>query len=152
MEIEKIDGNATGVHIQEFGNATAFSVKSIPGPSFNTIKGLKQGDEEQIERIIEFYRQKDIPVRIELTPAHASSELLTCLSKAGFYHNDFHITLYSHLPKVEETNQINEQKIMIRKLKSYEFDTFAEIYTKAFQMPSFLKSGVAKNNEILISL
>ncbi|MBD3109247.1 GNAT family N-acetyltransferase [Bacillus sp. AGMB 02131] len=149
MEIEKIDGNAMGVHIQEFGNATAFSVKNIPGPSFNTVKGLKQGDEEQIERIIEFYRQKEIPVRIELTPAHASSELLTCLSKAGFYHNDFHTTLYSHLPKDEEPNQINEQKIMIRKLESNEFDIFAEIYTKAFQMPSFLKSGVAKNNEIL---
>ena len=150
-EIQNIDGNPMGVEIKKFGHATAFSAKNIPGPSFNTVKGLKQGDEEQIEQIIEFYKKKDIPVRFELTPAHTSSQLLSRLSEAGYFHNDFHTTLYMPLIHLEKTVETHSEKITVRKLKKSEFDTFAEIYTKAFLMPSFLKGGVAKNNEILFT-
>lgn len=152
-EIQKMQGNPMEVEIQKFGNATAFSVKNIPGPSFNTVKGLKEGDEKQIDKILDFYKQKEIPVRFELTPAHTSSELLTRLSEAGYYHNDFHTALYDPLYNELETSyKLNEQKITIRKLKRNEFDTYAEIYTKGFQMPAFLKSGVAQNNEVLYNI
>lgn len=152
-EMQKIDGNPMKVEIQKFGNATAFSVKNIPGPSFNTVKGLNKGNEKEIGNIIDFYKQIEIPARFELTPAHTSSDLLTHLSETGYYHNDFHTTLYAPLSKELETSyESNEQKIIIRKLKSNEFDTFAEIYTKGFEMPSFLKSGIAQNNEILYNI
>lgn len=148
--IQNIQGNPMGVEIQKFGNATAFSVKNIPGPSFNTVKGLKEGDEEQIERIIDFYKQKEIPARFELTPVNTSSKLLTCLSKAGYYHHDFHTTLYAPLSiELATSDKFNDQNISIRNLKRDEFDIFADIYTKGFQMPAFLKNGVAQNNEIL---
>lgn len=144
--IKEQDGNPMGVEIQTFGNAAAFSVKNIPGPSFNTVKGLEAGDEQFLEEIVDFYRQKEIPVRLELTPAHTSSGLLTYLSQLGFYQYDFHTTLYTPL-----SNEIWRAypEIDIRKLKKDEFDLFAEIYTKGFQMPSFLKSGVAQNNKVL---
>ena len=74
--IKEINGNPMGVDIKRFGNATAFSVKNIPGPSFNTVKGLKDGDEKYIDNIIDFYSNKEIPVRFELTPAHTSSDFL----------------------------------------------------------------------------
>lgn len=142
--IKKIAGNPMGVNIQTFGSATAFSVKNIPGPSFNTVKGLKDGDENYLDDIIHFYNEKDIPVRIELTPGHVSSTFLSFLSEKGFYQNDFHTTLYI---KDLEAKRANE--IVIRELKRDEFDTFSEIYIQGFQMPSFLKNGVAQNNEIL---
>lgn len=152
-EMQKIDKNPMEVEIQKFGNATAFSAKNIPGPSFNTVKGLKEGDEKQISMIIDFYKQKEIPARFELTPAHTSPELLTHLSEAGYYHNDFHTTLYASLSNELNTSfDLNEPKIVIRELISNEYDTFAEIYTKGFQMPSFLKSGIAQNNEILYNM
>lgn len=146
--IKAINRNPMGVEIQKFGNATAFSVKNIPGPSFNTVKGLTNDDEKYIENIINFYKQKEIPVRFELTPAHVSSDLLTYLNRLGFYQLDFHTSLY----KTTETKiieEIIEPKISIRELKTDEFDIFAEIYTKGFKMPAFLKSGVAQNNKIL---
>ena len=144
--IKGISGNPMGVDIQKFGNATAFSVKNIPGPSFNTVKGLKDGDENIVNLIIEYYKDREIPVRFELTPAHASSGLLNYLSEAGFYQTDFHTTLYGALS--EELVPIDPE-ITIRKLKKNEFDTYADIYTKGFQMPAFLKSGIAQNNEVL---
>jgi hypothetical protein len=148
--IQEINGNPMGVEIQKFGDATAFSVTNIPGPSFNTVKGLTANDEKYVEEIIHFYNQKEIPVRFELTPAHVSSDLLTYLNKLGFYQLDFHTSLY----KVTDSDStLSEEKvepqISIRELEGDEFDTFAEIYTNGFQMPSFLKSGVAQNNKIL---
>lgn len=149
-EIQKIEGNPMGVEICRFGNATAFSVKHIPGPSFNTVKGLQDDDKKQIDKILEFYKQKGIPVQLELTPSHVSAELLTILNEYDYYHHDFHTTLYAHVSnELEANNKLNEERITIRELKDDEFDCFAEIYTKGFQMPAFLKSGVAQNNEVL---
>lgn len=142
--IKEIEGNPMGVDIQTFGSATAFSVKNIPGPSFNTVKGLKDGDEKYIDNIIDFYNEKDIPVRFELAPGLISSTLLTYLSDKGFYQNDFHTTLYA-----VNQQDMSEPHLSIRELSKNEFDTFAEIYTHGFQMPSFLKNGVAQNNKVL---
>lgn len=148
--IEQMDGNPMGVEIETFGNATAFSVRNIPGPSFNTVKGLNDGDENYLEKIIDYYHQKEIPVQFELTPGLVSSNLLNYLADKGFYQNDFHTTLYaSSYKKIKLMNELVEPDLSIRKLNRNEFDTFAEIYTKGFQMPPFLKSGVAQNNEIL---
>ncbi|WP_010676657.1 GNAT family N-acetyltransferase [Bacillus timonensis] len=145
--IQEIEGNPMGVEIEKFGNATAFSVMNIPGPSYNTVKGLSDGDEKHLDAIIQFYRQKDIPVRLELTPGHVSSELLLHLGTIGFYQNDFHTTLYLDLSSHQD-NWTNS-KVTVRELDKNEFDVFAEIYTKGFGMPAFLKDGVAQNNKIL---
>ena len=146
--IQEINGNPMGVAIQKFGDATAFSVTNIPGPSFNTVKGLTDNDEKYVEDIIHFYNQKEIPVRLELTPAHVSSDLLTYLNKLGFYQLDFHTSLYRMTDSMLSEEKA-EPQISIRELEREEFDTFAEIYTKGFRMPSFLKSDVAQNNQIL---
>lgn len=37
--IQGIEGNPMGAEIEYFGSATAFSVKHIPGPAFNVVKG-----------------------------------------------------------------------------------------------------------------
>lgn len=144
--MQAIEGNPMGVEIQRFGNATAFSIKSIPGPSFNTVKGLADGDEQFVDQLIEFYSAREIPVRIELTPAHASPDLLIHLQQAGFYQSDFHTSLYGSL--MQNSIAVDE-RITIRRLESHEFDLFAEIYAQGFQMPAFLQSGIAQNNAIL---
>ncbi|MFS0864055.1 GNAT family N-acetyltransferase [Fredinandcohnia sp. 179-A 10B2 NHS] len=146
--IQEIAGNPMGVDIKQFGNATAFSVKNIPGPSFNTIKGLHNEDNDFIEQIIDYYNEKKIPIRFELTPAHVSSEILTYLNDLGFYQCDFHTTLYQTGTKIEIPSY---EGVLIRKIKEDEFDIFADIYTRGFQMPSFLKEGVAQNNSILFN-
>lgn len=146
--IKEIAGNPMGVEIETFGHAIAFSVKNIPGPSFNTVKGLREGDEKYIEDIIEFYKQKETPVRVELTPAHVTPSLLAHLCEAGFYQTDFHTTLYAPHEKFK-IKELPHPHLSVRLLEGYEFETFADLYTKGFQMPSFLKNGVAQNNEVL---
>lgn len=144
--IKEINGNPMGVDIKQFGKTTAFSVKNIPGPSFNTVKGISGKDVMYIEEIIDFYRKKGIPARFDVTPAHATPELFARLSKQGFCQSDFHTALYGSANDFIETSN---PLIAIRKLEKNEFDTFADIYTTGFGMPSFTKEGIAKNNEIL---
>ena len=144
--IQGLSNNPMDVHIEKFGNAAAFTVKKIPGPSFNTVKGLADGDEEYIDDIVDFYNKRNIPARFELTPAHASPDLLNLLSKKGFYQRDFHTALYTTALSSQESK---ESGIGIRKLKRDEFDLFAEIYIKGFGLPDFVKQGIAQNNAIL---
>ncbi|WP_102272972.1 GNAT family N-acetyltransferase [Cytobacillus massiliigabonensis] len=144
--VQGIFNNPMDVQIEKFGNATAFTVKMIPGPSFNTVKGLADGDERYIDDIIDFYNKRNIPARFELTPANVSPELLTILSEKGFYQKDFHSSLYtSALPDQEP----EATDIAIRRLNKNEFDLFADIYIKSFGLPDFVKEGIAQNNAVL---
>lgn len=144
--IQEIEGNPMGVEMKKFGSATAFSCKKIPGPAFNTVKGLNSEDDGYLEEILDFYRQKEIPLRFELTPAHTTTELLHQLHRLGFYQSDFHSTLY--MP-ISEVSAPADDSLSIRKMEKHEASTYADIYVQGFKMPVFLKDGVAQNNEVL---
>ncbi|MFA9558592.1 GNAT family N-acetyltransferase [Evansella sp. AB-rgal1] len=147
--IQRIPNNPMNVEIKKFGGATAFTVKNIPGPSYNTVKGLDSIDMNKIKDIIHFYHEKEIPCRFELTPAHSSPKLLAKLTELGYYQTDFHTTLAGPASNIQL--KLPDKNITIRPLKENEFQLFAEIYVKSFQMPEFLTDGVAQNNKVLYS-
>ncbi|KFM98863.1 N-acetyltransferase [Bacillus clarus] len=144
--LQTIPGNPMQIQIERFGNATAFSSKVIAGPTFNTVKGITFTNTDEIGEIISYYHSLEIPCRFEITPAHANPELFRYLSEKGFYQSSFHTSLYG-LPKFKFTPLSPE--FSIRRLKEHEFDIFADIYVRGFNMPSFTKDGVRQNNEIL---
>lgn len=142
--LQAIKENPMQVQIEQFGSATAFSSKVIAGPAFNTIKGIT--NTTQIDEIISYYQLLQIPCRFEITPAQGTAELFQYLSEKGFYQSSFHTALYS-TPR--EDPSLLPSNISVRKLKKNEFDVFADIYVRGFNMPSFTKDGVRQNNEIL---
>lgn len=147
--VQSSKGNPMCVNIRDFGGARAFSVKHIPGPAFNTVKGLSKEAIPFLNQILDFFKEKEIPCRIELTPTHASSEVYTSLTERGFYQSGFHTLLYgstkANYAAVSET-------IMIRELEDHEFDRFGDIYVRGFGMPSFLKEDITRNNQVLYGL
>lgn len=147
--VKKTGKNPMDVEIRKFGNATAFSVKHIPGPSFNTVKGISGEEIEYIDPILDFYNERGIPVRFEITPAHASPELFKNLSAKGYAQSGFHTALCGSLTDDFIMQSEASTFISIREFKQNEFDVFGDIYTKGFNMPSFLKEHVAHNNKIL---
>ncbi|MFD2044177.1 GNAT family N-acetyltransferase [Ornithinibacillus salinisoli] len=146
--IQERAGNPMGVEVKKFGNATAFTAQGIPGPSYNTVKGITGDDVAYLDEIISFYQDKDIPVRFEISPASATLELFQRLHKQGFYQRDFHTTLYG---AVNDLKVSEDASIAIRMLEQDEFDLYAELYVRGFSMPDFLKEFVAQNNEVLHS-
>ncbi|HDR4865516.1 TPA: GNAT family N-acetyltransferase [Bacillus cereus] len=142
--LQTMSGNPMQVQMKNFGSATAFSSKVIAGPAFNTVKGITNVD--TIDAIISYYEPLQIPCRFEITPAQGTTELFQYLSEKGFYQSSFHTALYS---KPKEDPSLLPSNISVRKLKENEFDIFADIYVRGFNMPSFTKDGVRQNNEIL---
>ncbi|GAB6445970.1 hypothetical protein bcgnr5383_34470 [Bacillus cereus] len=142
--LQAMSGNPMQVQIKNFGSATAFSSKIIAGPAFNTVKGITNAD--AIDAIISYYESLQIPCRFEITPAQGTTELFQYLSQKDFYQSSFHTALYS-IPR--ESSSLLPSNITLRKLKENEFDIFADIYVRGFNMPSFTKDGVRQNNEIL---
>lgn len=144
--LQEISGNPMQVQMKKFESATAFSSKIIAGPAFNTVKGITFTNTDEIDEIIAYYQSLQIPCRFEITPAQGTTELFQYLSQKGFYQSSFHTALYS-LPR--EDSSLLPSNISVRQLKENEFDIFADIFVRGFNMPSFTKNGVRQNNEIL---
>lgn len=145
--VQKIAGNPMGVEIKKFGDAVAFYVKNIPGPSFNNVKGISGNQLDEIDAILDFYHKREIPANFEITPAHCSAELFKLLSERGYFQRGFRTALYGSLS--DDFTLSEAQDISIREFEYDEFAIFGQIYTKGFNMPASLSEFVAQNNQVL---
>ncbi|GGA12709.1 N-acetyltransferase [Paenibacillus marchantiophytorum] len=138
-------GNPQGVYIQKFGAATAFLVKGVPDPYFNSVRGLTSENADVIEDILAFYREHEASCRFHLIPGQVT-ELARKLSAKGYFQSAFHSSLYGSSLSNERSESSN---LTIRAFTEEDFDVFGQIYVKGFQMPSDLHQAVAQNNEVL---
>lgn len=145
--IQAIEGNPMGVHQLVKGTTHAFAVKNIPGPAFNTVRGLNERDIQYIDDIVGFYKWSSINFRIEITPPNSSDALFRALTERGFYQSGFHASFIGEPLEIKES--VNQTEIEVRSLKKDEFDLFASIYVEGFGLPSFIQNGIKQNNEIL---
>lgn len=141
--IRNMEVNPMDVVIEKAEGTAAFSVKNIPGPAYNTVRGASV---ETLDDILRFYEEREIPARFEVTPAQSSPELFRSLSARGFFQCGFHTVLYGEAKTLSSRPISN---INVRPLEASEFDLFGEIYTRGFGMPEFLKQPVAQNNLVL---
>ena len=148
--LQQISNNELGVNITQFGNATAFSINGIPGPAYNTVKGLTDAEEHLLDDIFLHYAAKNIPIQLEIVPGHVTSRLLSKLSNYGVSHKDFHTTLFSS--GLRPTNHKFNSHVNITELTVEQFHLYGEIYVKAFNMPTSFKEAVSRNNIILHGL
>ncbi|MFC9540344.1 GNAT family N-acetyltransferase [Lysinibacillus sp. NPDC056959] len=146
--IKEIQNNAMGVEIGQFDGAYAFSIKNIPGPSYNVVKGDGLGSENTIDKILSFYRTREIQARFDLAPQYVNATSLQKLHNAGLFQSDFHATLYCELNE-ETVRKIKNSCIKIRQINEDEFDRYGNIYVEGFGMPAFLAESVATNNQVL---
>ncbi len=147
--VKSLNDNAMGVELKRFGNAVAFSVKNIPGPSYNTVKGISGENIDGVGEIIEFYSSRGIPPRFEVTPGNASGDLFRKLSTLGFYQSGFHTSLYRSLSSDDSPQAVKQNNIQIEEIGLEDFDIFGELYTKGFGMPVAFKDFVTANNRVL---
>lgn len=145
--IHLLPGNPMGAERIVRGNTHAFAVKHIPGPAFNTVRGLNENDLYYLDEIFSFYEQLSIDFRVEVTPLNSSEHLLRKLSDKGYYQSGFHTSFLSSEPKISNDSMFHD--IEVRSLKKDEFDLFAAIYVNAFGLPSFIQDGIKQNNQIL---
>lgn len=149
IRVKSMNENAMGVELQRFGNALAFSVKNIPGASFNTVKGVNGENIDDLDKIVAFYASRGIPSRFEVTPGNASTDLFRKLSSLGYFQSGFHTALYRPLYTGEPALGGADTAIKIEEISLANFDIFGELYTRGFGMPAAFKDYVTANNKIL---
>ncbi|WP_339217271.1 GNAT family N-acetyltransferase [Ornithinibacillus sp. FSL M8-0202] len=147
--IQSLPGNPMGIHIRQFGHATAFIAKGIPGPAFNTIRGLTSEDIQELDGILDYYKEHNTMVQLEIAPGSSSEDLLRTLANKGLCQKGFHSVLYGD--SMDLTGEV-DSSVTVRKLHADEFDLFADIYVRGFGLPSFIKQGIAQNNQVLYPL
>ncbi|SES30964.1 GNAT family N-acetyltransferase [Psychrobacillus sp. OK032] len=148
--IQAIEGNPMGVHQLVKGKTNAFAVKNIPGPAFNTVRGLNENDIPYLDALVDFYEKFSIDFRVEITPTNSSDSLFRALTNKGFYQTGFHASFIGR--GVEKRSQINQPYIEVCSLKRDDFDLFASIYVEGFGLPSFIRNGIKQNNEVLFDV
>ncbi|MBG9455579.1 hypothetical protein ABE61_16280 [Lysinibacillus sphaericus] len=146
--IKEIKNNAMGVEIGQFEGAYAFFIKNIPGPSYNVVKGDSLSSENTIDKILSFYKTREIPARFDLAPQYVNTTSLQKLHNAGLFQSDFHATLYCELNE-ETVGKTKNSFIKIRQINEDEFDRYGNIYVEGFGMPAFLADSVTTNNKVL---
>jgi hypothetical protein len=56
--LERIPGNPLGIAYRKVGEATALSAQNLPSTFFNCVVGLRAGQANEIESLVEWYRQR----------------------------------------------------------------------------------------------
>ncbi|WP_231571705.1 GNAT family N-acetyltransferase [Gordoniibacillus kamchatkensis] len=146
LAIKEREGNPMGVEVRKFGRATAFYVKEMPWGTFNTVKGIASNDIDNVDEIIQFYRERNRSFQFEIIPSKANADLLGYLSDKGFRQNGFHTTLYG----VPNGNLAQfSHGVTIRELKEDEFELYGKLHCLGTGLNLNGASYVADNNRVL---
>jgi len=146
LAIRQRANNPEGVELQRFGNALCLYSKTMPWPSFNTVKGLTSEDTEHIDEIIQFYRAMDRKLNFEIVPGLVDQSLLELLSERGFYQSGFHTSLYID---PQDCTFVPNESIRIEELQEDQFDLYAMIHCRGTGLPDNGIPHVAANNRVL---
>lgn len=141
-------GNPEGVETRRFGKAVAFYSRTMPWPSFNTVKGLTAQEVDVIEPILAFYRARERKAQFEVLPSLAEPTLLKRLADHGLYQSGFHSSLYI-VPKPSLEAKDKDDSIVIRELREDQFELYATIHCRGTELPDSGIPHVAENNRVL---
>ena len=125
LEVIGAGGNPFGVEIGRFGDTVAFRMGAIDDWEFNRVLGLRSESGAELDRIVEWYRERGGPCYFDLVPMLAGRGLRESLAERGFYHDSFHTALY-RVPSAD--TPIPAAGVSVREAGEADIETFAELY------------------------
>ncbi|MDF2939153.1 MAG: family N-acetyltransferase [Paenibacillaceae bacterium] len=138
------NGNPEGVEIRNYGQTTAFYIRTMPWGLFNSVKGFSQEEAASLEEIIAFYRERNRSFQLDIDPPGTGPECLRILAEQGLYQTGFHSVLYgspsSAPPKLPSTIKIIEME------QEADFDLYAGVHCVGSGMDIAHKHHFASNN------
>src|SRR5262245_35907859 len=92
--LEQLAGNPVGISIRSLeSGAVALMARHLPVPNFNSVVGLRAGDEREIEALTGWYRAEGVKVRFEIVPGYYDRAIGHELARLGYYQSAFHTSL-----------------------------------------------------------
>lgn len=94
--IEARSGQPVG--IRRFGDAAALLARQVPSPHFNAVVGLREGQENLIAELDDWYGEDKIRPRFAIAPGDHSPALGKALAERGYAMTEFDTVLYCAPP------------------------------------------------------
>jgi hypothetical protein len=94
--IEARSGEPIGV--RRYGEAAALLCRQVPSPHFNSIVGLRGGQEGLLAEIDDWYRENKVRPRVMVAPGDLTAEMGRTLAQRGFTVTDTDTVLYGEAP------------------------------------------------------
>ncbi|MNW31582.1 hypothetical protein D3C74_85050 [compost metagenome] len=146
LAIQQREGNPEGIKQQRFGHAVCYYSRTMPWPSFNTVKGLTSADIEHIEPILEFYRERGRKPQLEIIPEQADERLMRHLSKLGLYPSGHHCSLI-----MEPQHILNpSEQVRLEEVEEGQMELYATIHCRGTGLSDDGIPYVTRNNEVLL--
>src|SRR5690606_10713057 len=140
-------GNPEGVEIARFGQALCLYSRTMPWGTFNTVKGITSEERDQLDAIIDFYRQRKRNIQFEIVPSRVDARLLQQLSERGLYPSGYHVSTVIE-PRPIAVGRLPES-IRVEELKEDQFEAYAKIHCRGTGLPDDGIAPVAANNQVL---
>ena len=134
LAIRGIDGNPHGVSVGRFGSAIALAARRGLRV-WNRLLGLRAGDEELLDEIVDWYRQLGVHPSIDIVPGLCSPELRAALAARGFAQLHFDSVLYADPSSLELAE---EEAVAVRRAED-EIDLFVDTYVRAYEYGDSLR-------------
>ncbi|WP_028596205.1 GNAT family N-acetyltransferase [Paenibacillus assamensis] len=146
IAIQNRPDNPEGIEIQRFGNAICYYSRTMPWPTFNTVKGLTSADIEVVEPIVDFYKSRGRQVQLEIIPSMVDKSFLKRLADLGLYQSGFHCSLYTE-PRFHSEEVLD--RVLIKEVQEDQFDLYATIHCRGTGLSDDGIPYVAQNNKVL---
>ena len=109
--LERLAGNPIGIGYQCIENVTAFLAKNLPSPWFNRVVGLRGGQADKIEPLVEWYRAQGMQPRFDIASGEDAEELGRKLARLGFFQSGWHATLIDEAEGVLATQDAAIERV-----------------------------------------
>jgi len=130
--LERIEGNPVGVaHCRAGQNGWALAARHLPVPSFNAVIGLRAGDADALESLIEWYRNNGAKPQIEIVPGFEDAALMRELSRLGFHQSRFHVSM---IARPQDAPAPAPAIDIVRVTDDGSFEKFLDAYVAGWQL------------------
>jgi GNAT superfamily N-acetyltransferase len=147
--LAQLAGNPYGAAVRQIADAYAFLVQALPNPVFNHVSGLTASSAGSLAELTSWYAGHGRSLRVDVTPAQASPELLAALTAHGLSQTGFYAGLYTEaLTAAAPPAAAQDQDGHIR-LDTADPEEFARIYVQGFGFPAQRHEAMAASMRVL---
>lgn len=129
--LRDVGDNAYGVEIHRFGRVTALFSHGAPIPFFNRVVGATSGDVAVIEDVVRFYRERQTPMRFDVTRRNRPGVLDRRLKQRGMQVVQHQSNLCMRLDGPSRSDATN---VEVEEIGAERAAEFAALYDSAYGM------------------
>jgi GNAT superfamily N-acetyltransferase len=142
--LAQVAGNPYGAVVRHAGSARAFLVQAVPNPLFNHVMGLTADVAGELPELARWYADHGRKLRVDVTPAQASSDLFAALASQGLSQTGFYAGLYGDIAPRAAPGTDGPVRV-----EPADPDEFGRVYADGFGFPAERRAAMAVSVQVL---